>query len=40
MISNVAGDRLYTQIKERLLDAYDHIHSTGNWIDDKYTNSV
>ena len=40
MISNVAGDRLYKQISERLSEAYDHIHKTGNWIDDKYTNSV
>ena len=40
MISNVAGDRLYNQIHERLTEAYDHIHSTGNWIDDRYTDSV
>jgi len=40
MIPNVAGDRVYDQLKERLIEAYDHIHSTGNWIDDTYTNSV
>ena len=40
MISNVAGDRLYKQINERLTEAYEHIHSTGNWIDDRYTNSA
>ena len=40
MIPNVAGDRVYNQLKERLIEAYDHIHSTGNWIDDRYTNSA
>ena len=40
MISNTAGDRTYDQIRERLHEAYDHIHKTGNWIDDKYTESA
>lgn len=40
MIPNVAGDRVYKQLKERLIEAYDHIHSTGNWIDDRYTDSA
>jgi len=40
MISNTAGDRTYNQIRERLMDAYDQIHRTGNWIDDKYTASA
>lgn len=40
MISNVGGDRLYKQIHDRLTDAYDKIHTTGNWIDDQYTASA
>jgi dTDP-4-amino-4,6-dideoxygalactose transaminase len=40
MISNVAGDRVFRQINERLTEAYEHIHTTGNWIDDRYTNSA
>ena len=40
MISNVAGDRLYRQISDRLNDAYDRIHTSGNWIDDVYTASA
>jgi len=40
MISNTAGDRLYKQIHERLMDAYNEIHLSGNWIDDKFTESV
>lgn len=40
MISNVAGDRLYAQISDRLTDAYDKIHTSGKWIDDVYTSSA
>ena len=40
MISNTAGDRTYNQIRERLMNAYDQIHKTGNWIDDRYTASA
>jgi len=40
MISNVAGDRLYNQIHERLNDAYHKIHTSGNWIDSVYCRSA
>ena len=40
MIKNQAGDRLYTQIKERLTEAYDKIHTSGNTIDGDFTRSV
>jgi len=40
MISNVAGDRLYNQIHERLNDAYHKIHTSGNWIDGEYCQSA
>lgn len=40
MISNIAGDRVYNELKARLFDAYGNIHSSGKWIDDRYTNSV
>jgi len=40
MINNTAGDRTYAQISDRLHEAYAHIHKTGNWIDDKYTESA
>ena len=36
----MAGDRVFKQIHERLTEAYKHIHSSGNWIDDRYTNSA
>jgi|TARA_R110000803_G_scaffold52005_2_gene107195 dTDP-4-amino-4,6-dideoxygalactose transaminase len=40
MISNTAGDRVYTQISDRLLDAYQKIHTSGDWIDSTFTHSV
>ena len=40
MITNTGGNRLYREIQHRLLEAYDEIHQTGNWIDNKYTASV
>ena len=40
MITNVAGDRVYQQLKDRLDESYSEIHSSGIWIDGKYTNSV
>ncbi len=40
MISNVAGDRLYNQIHEKLNDAYHKIHTSGNWIDGEYCRSA
>lgn len=40
MISNVAGDRLYNQIHERLNDAYHKIHTSGNWMDGEYCRSA
>lgn len=40
MISNVAGDRLYKQIHERLNDAYHKIHTSGNWMDGEYCRSA
>ncbi len=39
MISNVAGDRLYNQIYEKLNDAYHKIHTSGNWSDGEYCRS-
>jgi len=40
MISNVAGDRLYQQIKDRLNDSYENIHQSGNWIDGVHCRSA
>ena len=40
MIRNQAGDRLYTQIKDRLTEAYDKIHTSGITIDGDFTKSV
>jgi dTDP-4-amino-4,6-dideoxygalactose transaminase len=40
MISNVAGDRLYNQIYEKLNDAYHKIHTSGNWSDGEYCRSA
>lgn len=40
MITNQAGDRLYTQIKQRLDEAYERIHRSGNTIDGDYSRSV
>ena len=40
MISNVAGGRLYKQIKNRLNDCYEKIHQSGDWIDGIYCRSV
>jgi dTDP-4-amino-4,6-dideoxygalactose transaminase len=40
MISNVAGDRLYQQIKDRLNDSYEKIHQSGNWIDGVHCRSA
>ena len=40
MIKNQAGDRLYVQIKERLNEAYNTIHTSGNVIDGDFTRSV
>ena len=40
MISNVASDRLYKQIVDRLTDAYHDIHTSGNLIDGPYCRSA
>lgn len=40
MITNTSGNRLYLQIKDKLNDAYEKIHQSGNWIDDVYCRSV
>lgn len=40
MITNVAGDRVFQQLKDKLDEAYSDIHSSGNWIDNKYTHSA
>jgi UDP-2-acetamido-2-deoxy-ribo-hexuluronate aminotransferase len=40
MITNIAGDRLYQQIGERLNDAHMVIHKSGNWIDGDHCRSV
>lgn len=40
MIKNQAGDRLYAQIKGRLNEAYNTIHTSGNTIDGYFSRSV
>jgi dTDP-4-amino-4,6-dideoxygalactose transaminase len=40
MISNVAGDRLFKQIGERLETAYTKIHKSGNYNDGEYCRSA
>tara|TARA_B100000427_G_scaffold263391_1_gene228252 strand:- start:677 stop:1735 length:1059 start_codon:yes stop_codon:yes gene_type:complete len=40
MITNTGGDRLYLQIKDRLNDAYENIHQTGDWIDSFHCRSA